>query len=74
MNEDDPQGLFDPLWYDRAEPEAPASLALNAAAFLLLLLMIGAGIAVRVYWLPDTVWCWSARFIARGPRARNGRS
>ncbi|GLS73224.1 hypothetical protein GCM10007890_52390 [Methylobacterium tardum] len=65
MNEDDSHGLLDPLWYDRAEPDEPPGLFLNAAAYLFLLLMTGFRVGVHVYWLPDQLWCWASDRIRR---------
>lgn len=71
MNENDPQRSFDPLWYDRAEPDAPTGLLLNASACLLLLLMVCLTVAVRVYWFPDRLWRRVSSRIERHLRAGN---
>ncbi|MCJ2086309.1 hypothetical protein MKK88_09925 [Methylobacterium sp. E-005] len=71
MNEDDPEKLVDPLWYDRVEPDVPPGALLNAAAYMLLLVMAGFRIAISVYWLPDTLWSRTIRRIARYRAARN---
>lgn len=71
MDKDEPDAIFDPLWYDRVDPEEEPGPALNAAAHLLLLLIAGFRIAVSIYWLPETLCRRSFRLIARYRAARN---
>ncbi|SDO26647.1 hypothetical protein SAMN05216360_11817 [Methylobacterium phyllostachyos] len=71
MNKDKPDSSFDPIWYDRIEPDVRPGPALNAAAYLLLLLIAGFRIAVSVYGLPDRLWCRTSAGIARHRAARN---
>jgi hypothetical protein len=73
LNEDDPQGHFDPLWYDWVEPDAPPGPLLNAAACVMLLLLAGFTMAVRVYWFPDKLWCWASSRIERHLTAKDKR-
>jgi hypothetical protein len=65
LNEDDHHGHFDPLWYDRVEPDAPPGLLLNAAAYVFLMLLAGIAGAAWLYWIPDRVWCWASERIQR---------
>ena len=65
LDEDDPHGTFDPLWYDRSEPDTPPGLILNAAAYVFLWLVAGFMMAARLYWLPDRLWCWVIGYVAR---------
>ncbi|MCJ2122878.1 hypothetical protein, partial [Methylobacterium sp. J-077] len=51
-------------WYDRAEPEAAPSLVLEGLAYLVLLLLAGMACGVRVYRLPDRLWCQAVDRIA----------
>ncbi|TXM99655.1 hypothetical protein FV242_24785 [Methylobacterium sp. WL64] len=60
MNENDPHWDADPLWYDRAEPEALPGRLLNGLAYLVLLLLAGMAGVVRLYRLPDALWCRAA--------------
>ncbi|TXN63151.1 hypothetical protein FV228_18360 [Methylobacterium sp. WL18] len=69
MDENDPHWDADPLWYDRAEPEAAPSLGLEGLAYLVLLLLAGMACGVWVYRLPDVLWCRAVDRIAhRGIR------
>ena len=56
LDENDPHGVCDPIWYDRAEPETAPGLVLNAAAYLFLWLVAGLMVVARLYWLPETIW------------------
>ncbi|WP_419829221.1 hypothetical protein [Methylobacterium sp.] len=71
MDENDPHWDADPLWYDRAEPEALPGRLLNGLAYLVLLLLAGMAGVMRLYRLPDALWCRAAAWHARrtaGPR------
>ncbi|SFM75278.1 hypothetical protein [Methylobacterium pseudosasicola] len=71
MDENDPHWDADPLWYDRAEPDVAPSLVLEGLAYLVLLLLAGMACGVRVYRLPDALWCRAAAWLTRwtaGPR------
>jgi hypothetical protein len=65
LDENDPHWDADPLWYDRAEPEAPPGVLLDGLAYLVLLLLAGLACGVRVYRLPDRLWCKTAAWLAR---------
>jgi hypothetical protein len=73
LNEDEPQGLLDPLWYDRVEPDAPPGPFLMAAAYLLLWLICGFRVGIHIYWLPDKLWVWTSDCIRRHLMRRGGR-
>ena len=65
LDENDPHWDADPLWYDRAEPEALPGRLLNGLAYLVLLLLAGMAGVVRLYRLPDALWCRAADQIRR---------
>jgi len=65
LDENDPHWDADPLWYDRAEPEAPPGVLLDGLAYLVLLLLAGLACGVRVYRLPDRLWCKTAAWLTR---------
>ena len=67
MDENDPHWDADPLWYDRAEPEALPGWVLNDLAYLVLLLLSGIATGMRLYRLPDRLWCSSVDRIRRRP-------
>ncbi|MDP4006787.1 hypothetical protein [Methylobacterium sp. NEAU K] len=73
MDENDPHGHDDPLWYDRVGPDAAPGVILEALAYAVLLLMAGAVTALRLYRLPDALWCRAAAWIRRRPTAGAGR-
>lgn len=54
-----------PLWYDYVEPDEAPSLALLAGANLVNVALNGARATVRVYVLPDRIWCRAADLLAR---------
>jgi hypothetical protein len=72
VDEDDYHGRFDPLWYDRVEPDLPPGLLLNLAAYLFLMLMAAVVVGAHVYWMPDRLWCWVSRRI-QSSRAVGGK-
>lgn len=65
LDDNDPRRYDDPLWYDQAEADEPPSLILNAVAYLFLLLLAACAVAVKLYWLPNTLWCGIAGWIER---------
>ena len=73
MNENDPHGLFDPLWYDRSEPDTPPGFILNAAAYVFLWLVAGFMLVARFYGLPDRLWCRVTNHIERRRQAGHRR-
>ena len=67
MDENDPHWDADPIWYDRAEPEALPGWVLNGLAYLVLLLLSGIAAGMQLYRLPDRLWCSSVDRIRRRP-------
>lgn len=65
LDDNDPRRYDDPLWYDRAEADEPPGLMLNAVAYLFLLLLAACAIVVKLYWLPNRLWCGIAGWIER---------
>ncbi len=57
LNHNEPQRHTDPIWYDRAEPDEPPGLILETLAHIALIVLAGWVTAVRVYRLPDWLWC-----------------
>lgn len=54
-----------PLWYDYVEPNEAPSPALLASANLVNVALNAATAIVRVYVLPDRIWCRAADHLAR---------
>lgn len=54
-----------PLWYDYVEADEAPSPALLVSANLVNVALNGARVIVRVYVLPDRVWCRAADLLAR---------
>jgi hypothetical protein len=65
LDDNDPRRYDDPLWYDRAEADEPPGLMLNAVAYLFLLLLAACAMVVKLYWLPNRLWCRIAGWIQR---------
>ncbi|MFC6026867.1 hypothetical protein ACLBXJ_26065 [Methylobacterium mesophilicum] len=65
MDDNDPHWDADPIWYDRAEPEVLPGLLLNGLAYLVLLVLAGMAGVMRLYRLPDALWCSTADQIRR---------
>ena len=65
LDENDPRRYDDPIWYDRADADEPPGLMLNAVAYLFLVLLAGCAIAVKLYWLPNALWCRIAGWVER---------
>lgn len=59
-----------PLWYDYVEPDEAPSPALLASANLVNVALNAARAIVRVYMLPDRVWCRAADLLARHQMTR----
>jgi hypothetical protein len=71
LDENDPHGDADPLWYDRSEAEVPPGRVLEGVAYLVLLVLAGGAWCARAYRLPDVIWCRAAdrlRPHTPGPR------
>lgn len=54
-----------PLWYDYVEPDEAPSQALLVSANLFNVALDGARAIVRVYVLPDQIWCRAADLLVR---------
>ncbi|CAM3082157.1 hypothetical protein JHFBIEKO_4052 [Methylobacterium mesophilicum] len=65
LDDNDPHWDADPIWYDRAEPEVLPGLLLNGLAYLVLLVLAGMAGVMRLYRLPDALWCSTADQIRR---------
>lgn len=65
LEEGDPNGGSDPLWYDCVEVDTPPGLVLNTAAYLFLWAVAGLMLLPRLYWLPDRLWCRVASHVQR---------
>ena len=57
LNENEPQRHTDPLWYDRAELDEPPGLILEMVAYIALIVLAVCVTIIRVYRLPDWLWC-----------------
>ena len=65
MDENDPHWDVDPLWYDRVEPDTAPGRVLDGLAYLILLMLAGIAAGLRLYRLPDRLWCRAADRLNR---------